>query len=285
MAKPGRTVDEGDTRSQAQGEQRENLGPFGYRVLMCCPSSKIVAKYQLQASTMQPPKWKGVPGYASQSRQSGISRQPTASVANVLPVEGKTGTRWGNALLEIKKLDLHNKLGVIFVMPTFSHLPWYCDHPTDPKIRQETYFVKVVVPFVERTYPVTKGSEGRLLLGFSKSGCGAFSSLLRHPDFFGKAAAWDAPLNMMKPNRYGMGPIFGTQKNFDKYNIPTLLAKRAKQLRTQKRLGIIGYSNFRGHHKKIHGLLIRLKIPHFYQDVRQGKHHWNSGWLEDAVRF
>ena len=35
----------------------------------------------------------------------------------------------------------------IFVAPTFSHLPWYADHPSDASIRQETYFLKVVVPF------------------------------------------------------------------------------------------------------------------------------------------
>ena len=42
----------------------------------------------------------------------------------------------------------------MFVAPTFSHLPWYADHPTKPEIRQETYFLKVVVPFIDKTYPV-----------------------------------------------------------------------------------------------------------------------------------
>ncbi len=110
---------------------------------------------------------------------------------------------------EVKKLDLHNKIGVIFVVPTFSHLPWYADHPTKPEVRQETYFVKVVVPFIDKTYPVKAEAAGRLLLGFSKSGWGAWSLLLRHPDLFSKAAAWDAPLMMDKPGKYGSGDIFG----------------------------------------------------------------------------
>ena len=51
-------------------------------------------------------------------------------------------------------------------------------------------------------------------IGFSKSGWGAFSLLLRHPEVFGRAAAWDAPLMLEQPNRYGMGAVFGSQENF-----------------------------------------------------------------------
>jgi hypothetical protein len=90
----------------------------------------------------------------------------------VLPVEAGTECRYGDGLKEVQKLDLHNKLGAVFVAPTFSHLPWYADHPTKPEVRQETYFLKVVVPFIDQTYPVRAEAEGRLLLGFSKSGWG-----------------------------------------------------------------------------------------------------------------
>jgi enterochelin esterase-like enzyme len=206
-------------------------------------------------------------------------------VVYVLPVEPGSGTRWGNGLLEIKKLDLHNKFGIIFVMPTFSDWPWYCDHPTDPQIRQETYLLEVVIPLIERSYPVLPGSAGRLLVGFSKSGWGAFSLLLRHPDVFGRAAAWDAPLNMAAPNQFGMGPIFGTQENFEKYRISSLLTKNADTLKSGSRLAMIGYDNFRPHHQAIHEQMNRFGIAHEYADVRQGKHDWRSGWLEAAVRF
>ena len=51
---------------------------------------------------------------------------------------GRDESRYGDGLIEVRKLDLHNKHEAIFVAPTFSHLPWYADHPTDPEIRQET---------------------------------------------------------------------------------------------------------------------------------------------------
>src|ERR1700677_4031656 len=75
-------------------------------------------------------------------------------VVFVLPVEAGKENRFGVGLLEIKKQNLHNKLQAIFVAPTFSHLPWYADHPTKADIRQETYFLQVVLPFIEKTYPV-----------------------------------------------------------------------------------------------------------------------------------
>lgn len=206
-------------------------------------------------------------------------------VLYVLPVEANRENRWGEGLLEVKKLDLHNKLGLICVQPTFSHLPWYADHPTDAKIRQETYFVNVVVPFMDRTYPTVASAKGRLLLGFSKSGCGAFTLLLRHPDLFGRAAAWDSPLTMAKPDSYGMGPIYGTQDNFEKYRIPDLLAKRAAELGKESRLILAGTSNFGKHHEAIHEQLTQLKIPHEYRDERKPKHHWDAGWVVDTVNL
>ena len=202
-------------------------------------------------------------------------------VIYVLPVEAKSESRFGDGMLEIKKLDLHNKQKAIFVAPTFSHLPWYADHPTDASIRQETYFLKVVIPFVDKTYSTKFEASGRLLLGFSKSGWGAWSLLLRHPDLFGRAAAWDAPLLMEKPDKYGMGDIFGNQENFEKYRIAKLVD--ASNLGKDKRLILLGIGNFREQHEKMHALLEAKKIPHGYTVGPLRKHDWHSGWVDEAV--
>lgn len=206
-------------------------------------------------------------------------------VVYALPVEAGTESRYGDGLKEIKKLDLHNKFGVIFVAPTFSHLPWYADHPTKPEVRQETYFVKVVVPFIDKTYPVKAEAEGRLLLGFSKSGWGAWSLLLRHPDRFGKAAAWDAPLMMAKPGQYGSGDIFGTQDNFEGYRVSKLQADKAEKFQKGKRLILLGYGNFRAEHEQAHALMDKLKVAHEYRDGPARKHDWHSGWVKEAVEL
>ena len=204
----------------------------------------------------------------------------------VLPVEAKDGNHYGNGLIEVKKLGLHNKYQLICVAPTFSHLPWYADHPTNQKIRQETYFLKVVLPFVERRYPAVGKPKGRLLVGFSKSGWGAFTLLVRHPELFYRAAAWDAPFMKDKPNQFGMGPIFQTQDNFTKYQLSALLKERAKLLKKTNRFVLAGSGNFRRHHQQIHALMKNLDIPHDYHvGSSKIKHHWNSGWLAEAVKL
>jgi S-formylglutathione hydrolase FrmB len=204
-------------------------------------------------------------------------------VVYVLPVEAGTESRYGDGLKEVKQRDLHNTLGAVFVAPTFSHLPWYADHPTKAEVRQETYFLKVVVPFVDKTYPVRAQAGGRLLLGFSKSGWGAYSLLLRHPDLFSRAAAWDAPLMMDGPGRYGSGDIFGTPANFEDYQVSKLLKARADSLRKDRRLILLGYGNFREQHEKAHALMADLKIAHEYRDGPARKHDWHSGWVAEAV--
>ena len=214
------------------------------------------------------------------------TRPSRLRVVYVLPVEAGNGQRWGDAMAEVLKHDLHNRHGIACVYPTFSHLPWYTDHPDDPTIRQEEYFLKVVVPFVEKTYPVEKAAGGRLLVGFSKSGWGAWSLLLRHPTTFARAAAWDAPLMTTQPNRYGMGPIFGTQENFERYQITRLLDQRRQLLKGDPpRLILTGYGNFHDQHKQAHSLLKKLEISHTYRDGPRKKHAWGSGWLSEAVKL
>lgn len=203
-------------------------------------------------------------------------------VVYVLPVEGKRGARYGDGLQEVQKHDLHNKCQTIFVAPSFSHLPWYADHPTSPEIRQESYFLKVVVPFIDKTYPT---SSQRYLLGFSKSGWGAWSLLLRHPDTFQRAAAWDAPLMMQQIGKYGTSSILGTQENFEKYRPTDLLKANANMLQSENRLILTGYGSFQEQHIQTHNLLENLKISHTYRDGPQRKHDWHSGWVPEAVEL
>lgn len=203
----------------------------------------------------------------------------------VLPVEGGDSHRYGDPMATLRAVSPELRNRAIFVSPTFAELPWYADHPEVQNRRQEAYFLKVVVPFIERAYPVIAGREGRFLLGFSKSGWGAWSLLLRHPDTFQRAVAWDAPMMMDQPGKYGSGPIFGTAENFRKYQISRLLGARAESLRDRsKRLILHGYGSFRSEHQQVQALMQELRIPHGYEDGPRLRHHWDSGWVPPAVK-
>jgi hypothetical protein len=203
----------------------------------------------------------------------------------VLPVEPGRESRYGDGLAEVLRANLHNRFALVCVAPTFAQLPWYADHPNDSGVRQESHLLRAVLPAVERDYPVLTKREGRLLVGFSKSGWGAYSLLLRNPTVFAAAAAWDAPLEESTAQRFGMGPIFGSQENFEQYRISTLLAARAELLRGSPRLVLAGYGNFREATVATHRRLETLGIPHVYRDGPPRTHVWGSGWLPEAVEL
>lgn len=212
---------------------------------------------------------------------------PRVPVVYLLPVEANRESRYGDPIRELLDRKLHERFGVVFAAPTFSRLPWYADHPNRDDSRQEAYFMEDIVPLVESRYPVKAERAGRMLLGFSKSGWGAWALLLLHPDRFERAAAWDAPLMMDRPGLYGSGDIFGDVATFRRYEISALLRQRAEKMRgpAAPRLVLTGYGNFRSEHERTHVLLDDLSVPHVYRDGPKRLHDWHSGWVAEALEL
>jgi S-formylglutathione hydrolase FrmB len=214
-----------------------------------------------------------------------IRAEERLPVVFVLPVEAGRESRYGDGLLEIQRAKLQNRYRAIFVAPSFFRLPWYVDHASNPHLQQETYFVRHIVPFVFQNYPVAKDRAGHLLLGFSKSGWGAVSLLLRHPNLFERAAAWDAPLMMHELGKYGTTPIFGAEKVLDAHELPTAIEGLVAPNLFSHRLILTGYGGFRAEHRQFHALLEARGIQHLYRDGPQRKHDWHSGWVAEAVEL
>ncbi len=214
------------------------------------------------------------------------------SVLYILPVIENDNRRYGDGLEEVMKYDFHNKYKLICVAPEFTAKPWYCDHSTDMGRQDESHFLKTVIPFIDKNYPSLNTTEGRLLMGFSKSGWGAFTLILRNPHLFHKAAGWDSGI------RVDTGPIseeerterietlFGGASNFEKYRITTLLKERGSGLGDESRLFYYNTEGKRGPGgAEIHQLMVQLGIPHLYLYEPHRKHSWDSGWIPEAVRF
>lgn len=211
-----------------------------------------------------------------------LGAQPASRAIYLLPVEAGDEDVYGDGLTEAARLGLAERLDAILVAPTFSQLPWYANHPTDRAIGQERYLLEDVAPLVRSLHPAPGARAG--LLGFSKSGWGAFSLLLRHPDVFVAASAWDAPLMQARPDCWGMAGVFGDQANFEQYRVARLIEDGASWLRPRRRLGVHGHGNFRDHMRQAHALLDSLGIPHAYWDDPWLAHRWDSGWLEPVAR-
>ena len=213
-------------------------------------------------------------------------------VLYVLPVVAGADRRFGDGLGQVRELGLHNAHALICVAPEFTSPPWFADHDGDPGIRDESHLLKVVLPFVEETYPVIRQAKGRLLVGFSKSGWGAFSLLLRNPNKFDKAAGWDTGIRMdtgpmeEADRAERIARFFGSRENFDKYRLSTLLRQRGASLGPAARLfyyNTVGVRSLGG--AGIHQLMVELEIPHRYVFEPKRPHRWDSGWLPQAVQF
>lgn len=213
-------------------------------------------------------------------------------VLYVLPVHEDGVDKHGDGLVEIKKLGYHNQHQLICVAPGYTSKPWYADHDLNPKKQDESHLLKTVIPFIEKRYPVRTDFRGRLLIGFSKSGWGATSLLLRNPDVFYRAAAWDTGILV------DTGPIaeaerakriareWGSPENFAAYRLSRLIKHRARKLGDEVRLFYFCTDGKRAlGSAEIHRLLVENKIPHRYVMEPHRDHRWDSGWIPEAIAF
>lgn len=210
-----------------------------------------------------------------------------------LPVNTGLDGKWGSPVEEMRKLNLHNLYQVICVVPACDVEPWFGDMPAapadgSPRIRQQAYITDVVVPLIDREFPTQAERSGRYIIGFSKSGFGAFGLLLRNPGMFEAAAIYDCADPDPKPDLYdswGMSASFGPRENFDKgFHIPTLIERhqahfQGKTRRITLMAGSFAYDGV----EKIHAALKANTIAYSYLILPEMGHSWNAGWLKLAA--
>jgi hypothetical protein len=215
-------------------------------------------------------------------------------VLYVLPVNTGTDGNWGSGLVELQKLDVQDRYGVIVVAPAYDVEPWYGDmpkpsDPSQPWIRQQAYITDVVIPFIDKEYP-TQTDKGRYLITFSKGGFGGLGLLLRNPNIFYKSAVDDCADPMPSTvifNTWGIVASYGTLSNFDEnFNLLRLLHddKVAKAFTgNDRRVILIAGSPSYGGVNMVRQGLDDSKIPYAYMVFPGMGHSWNAGWLSPAV--
>jgi hypothetical protein len=212
-------------------------------------------------------------------------------VVYVLPVEKGFEQRYGYGLGVLKAMNAHNKYDLIIVQMGFEKEPWYGDHATDPKTRQAGYLKEFVVPFIEKRYSTVGAPAGRLLLGFSKSGWGAFSLILRYPEFFGYAASWDAPM-FFDTFHYRMESVYGTLEQLNAYRPDLLVSRHREYFQKGRRLVLMGERDWGtsipapqggSHTVEMHELLVHNGIRHVYDDTLNTPHRWSASWMAPTL--
>ena len=165
-------------------------------------------------------------------------------VVYMLPVNMGTDGQWGSSIVEAKKANLQNAYHLIFVAPAYDTQPWFGDNPARPEIRQNSYMMEVVLPFVDREFSTLAEARGRMLIGFSKSGLGAWQLFLMHLDVFDQVAIFDSYQGQPTQeqwNTWGFADTYGTRENFDKYDPPKLLDQQKQVLQScPRRITLVG---------------------------------------------
>lgn len=209
----------------------------------------------------------------------------------VLPVDSgvdSDSSRWGDGLEALRLLDVQDRFNMTIIAPSFDYEPWYGDNAIDPTRRMESFIIDDLVPFGD-AFAKSRVPQ-RYLIGFSKSGNAALFLILKHPGIFNGVAAWDSPAQLNNINATGVsGPgaltmNFGTQANFSRYNIPSLLSSNAAPFQRQNRLWISGdNAAWTGEMDQLNAQMNSASIRHTWVRGATRIHSWKSGWLDRAV--
>lgn len=197
----------------------------------------------------------------------------------------------GSGIYELVQQDFHNKYGCILVQPHFDQIPWYGDNSGVSTRRHKSFMLNAVLPFFEANYAASTEPSGRLLMGYSKSGWGAFSLVASSPDIFGFAAEWDSPINFTAADygAYETASAFANSTEFGAACPPVLFPESAAWFREVSRLAMTGYSLFGtdpgGTHPENHMVafsaqMTALGLPHVYDAARAYVHAngWKNGF-------
>ena len=119
---------------------------------------------------------------------------------------GVWNTRAG-ALLS--KLAARERL--VFIAPSCGRTGWYADSPYLKKNRIESFFVRELMPYVERAFPVL---PKRGVMGMSMGGHGSFVLALRHPGTFASVSSMSGVMDITRhPAQWKLRDVLGPMKS------------------------------------------------------------------------
>jgi enterochelin esterase-like enzyme len=191
---------------------------------------------------------------------------------------------------------------MVIVMPD-AEMTYYMNN-VNGDYQFEDYFMKELLPYIEKNYRVKKGRDNRALSGLSMGGFGSLLYGLHHPNQFSAVAALSAGLRTNEQiralpldgylRRYGhaVGDIkvgderitpFWNQNSID-HLIENTPASQKNAVRFYIDIGDKDY--FQKTNEQLHYTMTEHGVPHEYK-VREGAHnwiYWKTG-LADALAF
>jgi len=95
----------------------------------------------------------------------------------------------------VQRLICEGKLGdVIYVFPNGGHFSKYRDWD-DANVKAETFIIRELIPYIDKTYRTIATREGRALTGWSMGGDASLRFAFKYPDMFCAAATVSAAID------------------------------------------------------------------------------------------
>lgn len=186
--------------------------------------------------------------------------------------------------------ELADQYGMIIVTPDGRN-SWYWDSPEKSDLQMESFFIKVLVPYIDATYPTIPVAEQRAITGLSMGGQGAMYLAMRHPEIWKNVGSTSGGVDIRPfPNNWKMKESLGTlEEHPDRWEQHTPI--NLIDLIDPGQLNMIfdcGTDDFFFEvNNNFHGKLLEKKIPHDYI-VRPGAHnrdYWNNSILYQLLYF
>ena len=201
------------------------------------------------------------------------------------PEPGLDEAAGGVGIDQLQQLNVQNQYNATIIEPVFPLSSWYADNPNDPTMNYETFTATYLAKWADSSFATT-GTEKNLLVGYSKSGYGALDLLLKHPNVFSAAAAWDFPADMTNYNSLATASAnYGTNANFQaNYQLTGSLIDQLKApFLSQDRIWISGYTYFQRDVSDFDALLTAHGVSHTLAPQAPSVHAWQGDWLPGAI--
>lgn len=230
-------------------------------------------------------------GVMSKEIKAVVVTPDTYSTTNPLPVvyllhgyDDVAGGGWFKRNTGFEQLaDMHN---LIIVLPDGGHDSWYFDSPVDKSYQYESYIVKELVPFIDKSYSTIAKREGRGITGLSMGGHGALYLAIRHQDVFSVAGSMSGGVDIRPfSGNWGIIKRLGSYDEYpERWQQNTVMGML--HLVKPKSLGLIidcGTADFfYDINCKLHSELEYRNIPHDFIS-RPGGHTWD--YWANAIKY
>lgn len=173
-------------------------------------------------------------------------------------------------------------LPLIVVMPDGGR-SFYVDSATNPRQAYETFIVKDLVGWTDRTFRTLPARKGRMTGGLSMGGYGALKLALGHPDQFCAGLSFSGALGahtaFSRPEReitWGpeFAPVWGKARKGSSNDLSALARKCPKAQRPALRLDCGSEDFLISENRGMHAFLEKASYPHEYEE-HAGAHSWD----------